>query len=247
MIEPADKSAERERLKMKRQTAVKIVVDVAMTAALLLLMAFELIGRQAHEWIGTGMIVLFVVHHILNRRWTGHLLKGKYTPVRVFQTVLVFLVLICILSSVVSGIVMSRYVFDFLPIEGRSWARIVHMLAAYWGFVCMSLHLGVHWNMMMGMAGKALGRTPDGKSPSGASSARTWLLRIAGILVAGYGVYAFVRRGVTTYMFLRSVFVFFDYEEPLLFFYVDYIAVMGLFVWIGHYLAKLLRWAGTGR
>lgn len=52
---------------MKRQTAVKIVVDVAMTAALLLLMAFELIGRQAHEWIGTGMIVLFVVHHILNR------------------------------------------------------------------------------------------------------------------------------------------------------------------------------------
>lgn len=248
MIEPADKSAERERLKMKRQTAVKIVVDVAMTAALLLLMAFELIGRQAHEWIGTGMIVLFVVHHILNRRWTGHLLKGKYTPVRVFQTVLVFLVLICILSSVVSGIVMSRYVFDFLPIEGgRSWARIVHMLAAYWGFVCMSLHLGVHWNMMMGMAGKALGRTPGGKSPSGASYARTWLLRIAGILVAGYGVYAFVRRGVTTYMFLRSVFVFFDYEEPLLFFYVDYIAVMGLFVWIGHYLAKLLRRAGAGR
>lgn len=248
MIEPADKSAERERLKMKRQTAVKIVVDVAMTAALLLLMAFELIGRQAHEWIGTGMIVLFVVHHILNRRWTGHLLKGKYTPVRVFQTVLVFLVLICILSSVVSGIVMSRYVFDFLPIEGgRSWARIVHMLAAYWGFVCMSLHLGVHWNMVMGMAGKALGRTPGGKSPSGASSARTWLLRIAGILVAGYGVYAFVRRGVTTYMFLRSVFVFFDYEEPLLFFYVDYIAVMGLFVWIGHYLAKLLRRAGAGR
>ena len=153
-----------------------------------------------------------------------------------------------ILSSVVSGIVMSRYVFDFLPIEGgRSWARIVHMLAAYWGFVCMSLHLGVHWNMMMGMAGKALGRTPGGTSPSGASSARTWPLRIAGILVAGYGVYAFVRRGVTTYMFLRSVFVFFDYEEPLLFFYVDYIAVMGLFVWIGHYLAKLLRRAGTGR
>lgn len=197
---------------------------------------------------GTGMIVLFVVHHILNRRWTGHLLKGKYTPVRVFQTVLVFLVLICILSSVVSGIVMSRYVFDFLPIEGgRSWARILHMLAAYWGFVCMSLHLGVHWNMMMGMAGKALGRTPGGKSPSGASYARTWLLRIAGILVDGYGVYAFVRRGVTTYMFLRSVFVFFDYEEPLLFFYVDYIAVMGLFVWIGHYLAKLLRRAGAGR
>ena len=43
-------------------------------------------------------------------------------------------------------------------------------------------------------------------------------------------------------MFLHSLFVFFDYEEPLLLFYADYIAVMGLFVWIGHYLAK---WLGT--
>ena len=158
-----------------------------------------------------------------------------------------------------SGIVMSRYVFDFLPIEGgRSWARMVHMLAAYWGFVCMSLHLGIHWNMMMGMAGKAARRSAAGKSslgkassgsssPGVSSSAGTWLLRIAGILIAGYGVYAFARRGIAAYMFLRSAFVFFDYEETLLLFYVDYIAVKGLFVWIGHYLAKLLRRAGAGR
>ena len=42
-------------------------------------------------------------------------------------------------------------------------------------------------------------------------------------------------------MLLRNMFVFFDFEEPLTLFYVDYIAVMGLFVWIGHYLSKFLR------
>lgn len=218
---------------MKRQASVKVIVDLLMTVLLMLLMAFELIGRQAHEWIGTAMFVAFVIHHILNRKWTSHLLKGRYTPIRIFQTMLAVLVLVCILASMVSGMVMSRYVFVFLPIEGgRSQARIIHMLGAYWGFVCMSLHLGVHWNMMMGMAGKAFGKS---------SPARTWLLRAAGILLAGYGVYAFVKRGIGSYMLLANTFVFFDFEEPLIFFLADYLAVMGLFVWIGHYAAKLLR------
>ncbi len=42
-------------------------------------------------------------------------------------------------------------------------------------------------------------------------------------------------------MSLQNPFVFFDFEEPLIFFFLDYLAVMGLFVWAGHYLAKLVR------
>ena len=48
-------------------------------------------------------------------------------------------------------------------------------------------------------------------------------------------------------MLLRSHFVFFDYEEPLVFFYLDYIAVMGLFIWIGNYVCVGLRMIGKGR
>lgn len=50
---------------------------------------------------------------------------------------------------------MSRYVFDFLPIEGgMSPARLTHMAAGYWGFLLLWAHLGMHWNMVMGMARK---------------------------------------------------------------------------------------------
>ena len=221
---------------MSKQIRIKIIVDLLMTVLLMLLMAFELIGREAHEWLGVGMFAAFVIHHILNRKWTAHLLKGKYTPFRSVQTVLVFLILICMISSMVSGIVMSRYVFDFLPIQGGwGWARTLHMLAAYWDFVLMSLHLGLHWNMMMGMAGRAAGES---------SPHRTWLLRIIGILIAGYGVFAFIRRQIGSYMFLRIAFAFFNFEEPLILFFADYLAAMGLFVWLGHYLAKALRAAG---
>lgn len=218
---------------MKKQAVFKIAADVIMTVALLLLMAFELIGGTAHEWIGVGMFVMFVLHHVLNRKWIGNICKGRYTPFRIFQVLLVFLVLICMLSSMVSGIVLSRHVFTFLPIQsGRSWARILHMLAAYWGFVFMSLHLGLHWNMMMGMAKWAAG---------GPSALRSRLLKLAGIVIAGYGVYAFIKRGIGSYMLLRTTFVFFDFEEPLVCFYVDYLAVMGLFVWIGHYASLGIR------
>ena len=43
---------------MKPRIIEKITVDVVMTVLLMLLMAFELIGRAAHEWIGIAMFAL---------------------------------------------------------------------------------------------------------------------------------------------------------------------------------------------
>lgn len=175
----------------------------------------------------------FVLHHILNGKWSSAVLKGKYTILRSVQTGLVVVILFCILGSMFSGVILSRHVFSFLPVSGgRSFARNLHMLSAYWGFVIMSLHLGMHWNMMIGIAGKLV------ESPS---ASRKWILRVIAVLIAGYGVYAFVRREIGSYMFLKNQFVFFDFEEPVLFFLSDYMAVMGLFVFLGHYLAAVLK------
>lgn len=66
---------------MKPKLIAKITVDIAMTAALLLLMTYELIGA-AHEWLGIAIFALFVVHHILNGKWSVSIFKGKYTPIR---------------------------------------------------------------------------------------------------------------------------------------------------------------------
>ena len=218
---------------MKPKMIAKIVVDIAMTIALLLLMTYELIGQAAHEWIGIGMFVLFVVHHILNGKWSRNLLKGKYTALRIMQTALVVLVLLSMIGSMVSGVILSRHALSFLPIEGgHAFARTLHMLSGYWGFVFMSLHLGFHWSMMMGMVGKIV------KNPS---EIRKWILRAIAVLIAGYGMYAFVKRDIGSYMLLQNQFVFFDFEEPLILFLLDYIASMGLFVFAGHYLSCIFK------
>ena len=218
---------------MKPKMIIKICVDIGMTIALLLLMAYELIGQATHEWLGIGMFVLFLVHHILNGKWSRNLMKGQYTLFSIWQTILVGLVLASMACSMVSGIVLSSHAFSFLQIsEGRSLSRSLYMLAAYWGFVVMSHHLGLHWNMMMGIARKIVIKP---------SAVRPWVLRILAVMFAVYGIYAFVKRKIGSYMILKTQFVFFDFEEPLIIFLFDYVAAMGLFVFIGHYFAKGLK------
>ena len=53
-----------------------------MIIVLPLLMAFELIGRATHEWLGVSMLLLVIVHQGLNWKWYRNLLHGKYTAMR---------------------------------------------------------------------------------------------------------------------------------------------------------------------
>ena len=89
--------------------------------------------------------------------WYKSLFRGKYTPFRVFQIVVDALVLLDMLGLMVSGVILSNHVCAFLPIQGgMSFARTLHMLASFWGFLLMALHLGLHWNVFLGMARNAL-------------------------------------------------------------------------------------------
>ena len=210
---------------------MKAVIDVLMTAALLLVMPYSLVGEAAHEWIGVAMFALFILHHVLNRKWSRGLFKGRYTPFRVFQTALVLAVLVCMTGSMVSGILLSRYVFDWNIRGAGEIAQPVHMFCAYWGFAFMSLHLGAHWRMLLGAARKLVKKPPE---------LPKWFLPAAAVLVAAYGACAFFKRDLGNYMLLRYHFVFFDLEEPLAWVLLDYAAVMGLFLCAGHYISKML-------
>lgn len=118
------------------------MVDAAMVLVLLLLMGYGLVGEEAHEWIGMGMFFLFLFHHILNRKWLKGMFRGRYTPFRIIQTMLAVLIFLCMIGSMISGLILSRYVFTFLPkYHGYEGVEKIHMLCAYWGFVLMSLHL----------------------------------------------------------------------------------------------------------
>lgn len=217
---------------MKPKQTVKVCVDAAMTLGLLFLMGYHLWGDTAHEWVGAGIFVLFILHHILNWRWWVGMFKGRYSVVRILQTVIDLLTLAAMLGLMVSGVILSSKVFAFLQIRGHmAFARRLHMVASSWGFLLMSAHLGLHWGMLLGITRKTrLTGKPVSPLPT-----------VLGALIAIYGVFALVKRNLATYLFLRSEFVFLDFSESKIRFYLDYLAMMGTFIFLFHFAAKLLK------
>ncbi|MBS6561388.1 MAG: DUF4405 domain-containing protein [Clostridiales bacterium] len=219
---------------MKPKMICKLGIDLIMIVLLLLLMAKQITGNFVHEWIGTGMFIFYMLHHVLNFQWYTHLFRGKYTPFRVVQFVVNLLLLLSMFGTMISAIVLSREVFVFLPISsGIALARPTHILCTFWSFTLISLHLGLHWNMVLGMLRKAF-RPISSKHLKIA-------LRMGSVAIATYGFYAFIKNQFLSYMFLTSSFVFFDFERPIFLFFTEYIAIMGLFVFLTYYGAKGLK------
>ena len=217
---------------MPKKQIIKILIDILMMVSMILLMSYALIGEKNHEIVGVTMFALFIVHHVFNWTWIKNIGKGKYTPFRKFQTWMVILIFVCMILQMLSAIVISKHILTFigLPIS-VSFARIIHMLGAYWGFVLMSVHMGLHLNAMMAMMGKKKEK----------SALLKILLKGVGFLIIAYGLYAFIKRNILSYMFVQNMFVYFDMDEPRVFFFLDYVAIMGAFAGIGHYVAKRIR------
>ncbi|MBR1532756.1 MAG: DUF4405 domain-containing protein [Ruminococcus sp.] len=205
---------------------VKMTIDLIMVILLPLLMGYSLVGELYHEIIGIAMGVCFITHLVLNRKWFTSLFKGKYNARRIVTTVVNFLLIICVLTSMVSGIFLSKHVFKFLGIHVlSSLMRTLHMLAAYWGLLLMSFHAGTHGSKIFSKLKK---------KPIKATIATLFLLASA------YGVYAFIKREFADFLFGKVMFVFFDRSAPFIFYYLDYLAVIILFMTVGYLVTKLL-------
>lgn len=72
-------------------------------------------------------------------------------------------------------------------------------------------------------------------------------LRVLAALLAVFGVYAFIKNDIASYMLLRTHFVFFDMEQPLILFFLEYLGMMGLWAAAAYYIGKLLVRCGKRR
>lgn len=208
---------------------IKAIIDVIMSISILFLMAFQVTGDQYHEWIGAGMLILFLIHNLLNIGWYKVLFKGKYSALRIFRTVVNLLVLAAIFVTGYSGIVMSRYVFDFLSIHGgMATARRLHLAGSYWAFVLMSIHMGMHWSMMTIKYMNGKWRKPI----------LLWGIRgFAGILAIA-GAYFFGKSEIFHNMFLQNEFAILDYETKGFLIILQNLLMLITWIFVGHYSAK---------
>lgn len=209
-----------------RSVNFKIVIDIMLITALLLSMAYLLIGIDNHEIVGTVFFLLFIVHIILNRRWFSSIFKGKYSAVRILRTGINLMSVVMMAGLIISGLIFATYTPSFIKTAGSiDMARQLHMITSYWSFVLLSVHLGMNLSVV--------------SNAVKANYIFKEFFRLIGIVLACYGVYAFMKHDLLMYMFLQQEFVFFDTKQPLALFFTDYISIMCFGGIIGHSIMRL--------
>ena len=212
--------------KARTNSIIKRIVDAAMTALLLFLMAYQVTGEMAHEWIGMGMTVLVIIHQILNRKWYGALFKGKYNPYRTVTTILNILLLLGIALTAFCGMSMSGYAVPFLyGMAPVSFVRRMHLSMSHWCFVLMGLHLGMHIPAMT--AGVKL------------TDRTKMILACIFTCIGGAGLRLFLRNDMPDYLFFRVPFAFLDYEKAGWLVLLENLLMLSFWVLMGALAARI--------
>ncbi|UEB49651.1 hypothetical protein [Campylobacter curvus] len=97
-------------------------------------------------------------------------------------------------------------------------------------FIC--LHIGLHIDTLTKMTSSTLKRN---------GIFMKFCLKALFFVTAIYGAYAFYKRDIGVYMFLRNEFAFFDFGKNLALFFADHIAMMISFAFCGYLAQKLLK------
>ena len=212
----------------------RISLDFTMTVLSIILMGgnYFFPHEALHEIIGCILLVLWGIHIYLNASFYKALFRGKYNAYRVLQAIINIGILLCAFFLMISGIMLSNYVFSFFGIDfGAGFARMAHMLSSHWYFVFMSLHLGLHAGMIFRLVKQ---------NPSAEKTSKPVHIALHALLfiVCAYGLYAFIRRNIASYLFYLQPFFFFDSEKGYILFFVDYISIITLFATCGSLLSK---------
>ena len=126
---------------MRRKQIARLGLDLAMTVLLLLLMTRQITGEDAHEWLGAAMFVLWLLHHLLNRRWYGSLFKGKHGPARLLQTTVDILLLAAMAGLIISGVMLSRTEFAFFETGQPLVLFFAQYIAMLGMWICAGHHM----------------------------------------------------------------------------------------------------------
>lgn len=130
-----------------------LVLDLAITAAFLVVSSPPLTGMAVHEWLGLSYAVAILVHLLFHWDWvvtvTTRFLGTLRSGLRLSYVVDLVL-FVALTAAVLSGLLMSKHVLPVLgvaPVSGRQW-RGIHELAANVSVAAVAVHIGLHWTWL---------------------------------------------------------------------------------------------------
>jgi Domain of unknown function (DUF4405) len=219
---------------LNRKMLFRLVNDLVMTVLMLIAMAYYITGNMVHEVVGVVVLLLFIVHNFLNRRWYKAILKGTHNLRRILQIAINLLFLVTMAVMMISAVMISSDLFPYIPIKNDMLLRQLHVQTAYWGFIIMAVHIGFSWGMMINSVRRMTGIT-------GTSRIRTIGLRILAVLIVAYGVHASFEREMGSKLMIYNPFGIWSNDHSTINFLIDYLSIMGIYVCGTHYALKFIQ------
>lgn len=197
--------------------------DALMALLLLLLMGFHLHSEILHEWFGIVFTLMIFLHLYLNRHRFWSLPPKIPSRMLIIKRIINIVTLVVILTAIVSGGVLSRYVLVDLPFHSpETWVRKTHMTAVHWGMLVLAIHIGLHWKMLARFFCQIM-HIPENSRLAGV------IMPAIFSIIALNGLYWFIKRDYLSYLLIQVDFSFFDYDESPLFYYSSYLSIVILF------------------
>lgn len=203
-----------------------MVIDVIMTILLILAIAFREFGITWHVLIGISLCILIVIHNILNLKWYKNLSKGKRNAFRNLSTLVNILFL-----AVMTVLFISS---AFFLIGGGFFMRQIHVLSAYWGFVLMSIHIGMHGRIIILVSRKMFGREHT-------RGICAFTMRIIALCITAYGIKSSFDRNIGSKLIMYYSFDTTPVNESAIYTLSAYFSIMLVYIIGAHYMLMLLR------
>ena len=89
------------------------------------------------------------MHNALNYRWYNLILKRKINPKMITSLIINFLIFVTLIILILSSLMISGYVFKGLISSNAMVSRGLHMVSSIWFYILVSIHLGLHLNVML--------------------------------------------------------------------------------------------------
>lgn len=212
----------------------RLVFDLIAAGLLLFSFSYWWLGNVAHEVAGTVMFLLVIGHNVFNRRWYGTIPKARGDARGLFNIVVTFPLMLAMLVLLVTSVLISNALSGVMSAYGGFTVRQIHTLAAYWVLVIVSVHLGLRWPMLMGVARKLAGITQP-------KATRTLVLRVIAIGIAVHGVWSSFELAIGTKLSMQVTLDWWNFEESVAGFFIHCIAIAGLYIGLTYYAMKWLQ------
>ena len=141
-----------------KKNIIKIALDIVMFVILMLLYNSHVAAISFHEIAGLAICGLFIIHCLLNLKWIAGVSKKLFCKTLSLKIIIGYIVNLLLVVTfvflVISGVQTSQFLFP-ADSHGSVWRGIHHFCGAV-SIILVGVHLGLHWNFVLGMLKKAV-------------------------------------------------------------------------------------------